>query len=123
MGVDVTVKPLRIPGCIPTELVLSTVLIDSTRVVVVGIENPAQNDASGPVHARVTLTRYLHVLSEVTRERPVTATVLGKVVVLRIKRFIQHRMLSGNVRGCCKLVNRSYHVRSSWSLPRRHSRQ
>ena len=31
-------------------------------MVVVGIENPAQNDASGPRHARVTLTRYLHDL-------------------------------------------------------------
>ena len=36
----------------------------SIRVVVVGIENPAQNDASGPRHARVQLTRYLHVLLE-----------------------------------------------------------
>ena len=34
----------------------------SIRVVVVGIENPAQNDASGPRHARVQLTRYLHDL-------------------------------------------------------------
>ena len=31
-------------------------------MVVVGIENPAQNDASGPRHARVTLTRYLRAL-------------------------------------------------------------
>jgi hypothetical protein len=38
----------------------------SIRVVVVGIENPAQNDASGPRHARVQLTRYLHVLSITT---------------------------------------------------------
>ena len=44
-------------------------------------------------------TRYLHVLSEVTPESPVTATVTGKVVVLRIKRLLQHRMLSGNVWG------------------------
>ena len=29
-------------------------------MVVVGVESPAQNDASGPEHARVTLTRYLH---------------------------------------------------------------
>ena len=35
----------------------------SIRVVVVGIENPAQNDASGPRHARVQLTRYLHDLA------------------------------------------------------------
>ena len=83
--------------CIPTELVLRTVLIASIRVVVVGIENPAQNDVSGPRHARGTLTRYLHVLSEVMPESPVTATGPGKVVVLPIKRFLQHRMLSGNV--------------------------
>ena len=31
-------------------------------MVVVGIKNRAQNDASGPGHARVPLTRYLHVL-------------------------------------------------------------
>ena len=48
----------------PTERVLSTVLIASIRVVVVGIENRAQNDASGPGHARVPLTRYLHVLGQ-----------------------------------------------------------
>ena len=66
--------------------------------MVVGIENPAQNDVSGPRLARVTpRTRYLHVLSEVTPESPVTATGPGKVVVLPIKRFLQHRMLSGNV--------------------------
>ena len=41
----------------PTERVLSTVLIASIRVAVVGIENPAQNDASGPQHARVQLIR------------------------------------------------------------------
>jgi len=34
-------------------------------VVVVGIENPAQNDASGPRHARVTLTRYITDLVQV----------------------------------------------------------
>ena len=34
----------------------------SIRVVVVGIENPAQNDASGPRHARVQLTCDLHDL-------------------------------------------------------------
>ena len=39
---------------------LSTELIASIRVVVVGVENPAQNDASGPGHPRVTLTSYLH---------------------------------------------------------------
>jgi len=33
--------------------------------VVVGIENPAQNDASGPRHARVTLTRYITDLVQV----------------------------------------------------------
>ena len=56
--------------------------------MVVGIENPAQNDVSGPRLARVTpRTRYLHVLSEVTPESPVTATVTGKVVVLQIKRL------------------------------------
>jgi hypothetical protein len=81
--------------------------------VVVGIEHPAQNDAIGAVHARVTLTRYLHVLSEVTSESPVTDTVPGNVVVLRIKRLYQHRMMPGNVWGGCKLVSRSYHVRSS----------
>ena len=37
----------------------------SIRVVVVGIENPAQNDASGPRHARVQLTRYLHDLEQI----------------------------------------------------------
>ena len=58
-------------------------------MVVVGIESPAQNDASGPRHARVTLTRYLHVLSEVTPESPVTATVPGKVGVLWIKRLLR----------------------------------
>ena len=36
----------------------------SIRVVVVGIENPAQNDASGPRHARVQLTRNLHDLTD-----------------------------------------------------------
>ena len=56
-------------------------LIASIRVVVVGIENPAQNDASGPEHARVTLTRYSHDLSEVTSESPVTATVPAEAVV------------------------------------------
>ena len=49
----------------PTARVLSTVLIASIRVVVVGIENRAQNDASGPGHARVPLTRYLHVLGKI----------------------------------------------------------
>jgi hypothetical protein len=39
----------------------------SIRVVVVGIENPAQNDAGGPRHARVTLTRYLHILLDTRR--------------------------------------------------------
>ena len=116
-------KPLRIPRYGTTERVSSTVLIASIRIVVVGIENPAQNDVSGPRHARGTLTRYLHVLSEVTRERPVTATVLGKVVVLRIKRLYQHRMMPGNVWGGCKLVSRSYHVRSSRIRSLEHSRQ
>ena len=88
--------------------------------MVVGIENPAQNDVSGPRHARVTLTRYLHVLSEVTPESPVTATVPGKVVVLRIKRLLQHRMLSGNVWGVSKLVSWSCYVHFSRTpLPRR----
>ena len=41
----------------PPERVSSTVLIASIRVVVVGIENPGKNDASGPRHARVTLIR------------------------------------------------------------------
>ena len=91
--------------------------------MVVGIGNPAQNDVSGPRHARVTLTRYLHVLSEVTPESPVTATVPGKVVVLRIKRLLQHRMLSGNVWGDSKLVSRSYHVRSSRIRSLEHSLQ
>ena len=79
-------------------------------MVVVGIENPAQNDASGQRHARVTLTRYLHVRFEVTPESPVTATVPGKVVVLRIKRLLQHHMRSGNVWGGSKLVSRSCYV-------------
>ena len=43
----------------PTSRVLSTVLIASIRTVVVSVENPAQNDASGAVHARVQLTRYM----------------------------------------------------------------
>ena len=53
----------------PTARVLSTVRIVSIRVVVVGIENPAQNDASGPEHARVTLTRYSHVTCPKLRPR------------------------------------------------------
>ena len=65
--------------------------------MVMGIENPAQNDASGPGHARVTLTRYLHDLSEVTSESPVTATVPTEAVGLRTKRLSHHRMISGNV--------------------------
>ena len=72
-------------------------LIASIRVVVVGIENPAQNDASGPEHARVTLTRYLHDLSEVTSESPVTETVPAEAVGLRTKRLPHHLMMSGNV--------------------------
>ena len=35
----------------PTARVLSTVFIPSIRVMVMGIENPAKNDASGAVHA------------------------------------------------------------------------
>ena len=55
-------------------------------MVVVSVESPAQNDASGPEHARVTLTRYLHDLSEVTSESPVTATVPAEAVVSWYKR-------------------------------------
>ena len=55
-------KPLPIARYRPTSRILSTVSIASIRMVVVGIENPAQNDASGPRHARVQLTRYLHDL-------------------------------------------------------------
>jgi hypothetical protein len=42
-----------------TERVLSTVLIASIRMAVVDVESSAQNDASGPGYARVTLTHYL----------------------------------------------------------------
>ena len=41
----------------PTARVLSTVLIPSIRVVVMVIEKPGKNDASGPRHARFTLIR------------------------------------------------------------------
>ena len=64
----------------------------SIRVVVVGIENPAQNDASGPRHARVTLTRYLHDLRPTARQgrgllrgpRTLAGTAERDVVVLRV---------------------------------------
>jgi hypothetical protein len=41
----------------PTARVLSTVRIPSIRVVVMVIEKPGKNDASGPRHARFTLIR------------------------------------------------------------------
>ena len=44
----------------PILRVLSAVSIPSIRVMMVGIENPAQNDDSGPLHARVQLIRILH---------------------------------------------------------------
>ena len=66
-------------------------------MVVVSVESPAQNDASGLGHARATLTRYLHDLSEVTSESPVTETVPDEAVGLRTKRLPHHRMMSGNV--------------------------
>ena len=70
-------------------------------MVVVGIENPAQNDVSGPRHARGTLTLYLHVLSEVTPESPVTATVPDETVNLRVNRLPHYRMMPGNVWDGC----------------------
>jgi hypothetical protein len=62
------------------------------------------------------------VLSEVTPESPVTATVPGKVVVLRIKRLLQHHMLSGNVWGGSKLVSRSCYVNFNELRSLEHSR-
>jgi len=45
----------------------------------VGIENPAQNDASGPRHARVQLTRYLHDLQQVAHREGLVARALSSV--------------------------------------------
>ena len=52
-----------------TERVSSTVLIASIRVVVVGIGNPAQNDVSGPRHARGTLKHAIYMCSLKLRPR------------------------------------------------------
>ena len=47
-----------------SERMLSFVLTTSTPGVVIAIENRTQNDATGPVHARVTLMSILQVLRQ-----------------------------------------------------------
>ena len=46
----------------PTARVLSTVLMPSIRVVVVGIENRAGNDATGTLRVQNTLVSHFYVI-------------------------------------------------------------